>query len=230
MKKNRHKHQCEICKEKFNLKDLYPIALLRESVKKTFKEDYPDHNEKGYLCLPDSRRVNAQYFKGFILKERGKLSALEEEVLESLKDQDVLAENPNLEYEQTLTIGEKIADKMARFGGSWYFIFIFVTTILGWMFLNASQFFTDAFDPYPFILLNLVLSCLAAFQAPIIMMSQNRQAEKDRIKMDEDYMVNLKAELQIRQINAKLELFMKQTFENMYELFQLFEEKSEIKK
>jgi CRP/FNR family cyclic AMP-dependent transcriptional regulator len=112
--------------------------------------------------------------------------------------------NLNIEEEERLTLGNRIADRVAAFGGSWTFIIAFGVVLCAWMALNVYL-ATHAFDPYPFILLNLVLSTLAALQAPVIMMSQNRQAAKDRLKADLDYEVNLKAELEVAQLHNKLE-------------------------
>ena len=115
-----------------------------------------------------------------------------------------VSRNPNVEEEESLTFGQRIADRVATFGGSWTFIIIFGVILVGWMAVNVYM-ATRSFDPYPFILLNLVLSTLAALQAPVIMMSQNRQASKDRLKSDLDYEVNLKAELEVAQLHNKVD-------------------------
>lgn len=116
-----------------------------------------------------------------------------------------VSRNLNEEEEERLTFGERIADRVAAFGGSWTFILLFGAFLLGWMLTNAFILASRAFDPFPFILLNLALSALAALQAPVIMMSQNRQASKDRLKADLDYQVNLKAELEIAQLHGKID-------------------------
>ena len=104
-----------------------------------------------------------------------------------------------------MTLGEKMADKIAQFGGSWTFILIFFGSILFWIGINVYWYNNQGFDPYPYILLNLVLSCLASIQAPIILMSQNRQAQKDRIRSEHDYQINLKAELEIKLLSEKMD-------------------------
>lgn len=111
---------------------------------------------------------------------------------------------------ETQTFGERLADKVASFGGSWYFIILFVSILISWVTLNGIMIthLGHTFDPYPYILLNLILSMMASFQAPIIMMSQNRRAEKDRIMAEHDYSINLKAELEIAEVNAKLDKLM----------------------
>ena len=113
--------------------------------------------------------------------------------------------NPNVEEEERLTFGERIADKVASFGGSWTFIITFGVVLLLWITVNSILLAAHPFDPYPYILLNLFLSMLAALQAPVIMMSQNRQSTKDRLKADLDYEVNMKAELEVAQLHRKID-------------------------
>ncbi|MFN3850064.1 MAG: DUF1003 domain-containing protein [Spirosomataceae bacterium] len=129
------------------------------------------------------------------------LSDLEYEVLMDLRSIDKISDEKN----DTLSLGQRLSDKIADFGGSWTFITIFMVILISWMIINAVFLKSSAFDPYPFILLNLVLSCIAALQAPIIMMSQNRQEEKDRERAKKDYQINLRAELEIRLLHQKLD-------------------------
>ncbi len=131
-----------------------------------------------------------------------------------------VARNINIAYDATLTTGQRIADRVASFGGSWTFILIFMSVLIGWIILNAFLLVSKPFDPYPFILLNLVLSMLAAFQAPIIMMSQNRQAAKDRLDAEHDYEVNLKAEMEIEQLHVKLDDLREQRWAELVEMQQ----------
>jgi CRP/FNR family transcriptional regulator, cyclic AMP receptor protein len=113
--------------------------------------------------------------------------------------------NPNVEEEERLTLGHRVADKVASFGGSWTFIFIFALILISWVTVNSALVLRHPFDPYPYILLNLFLSMLAAIQAPVIMMSQNRQAAKDRLKGELDYRVDTKAELEIAHLHRKVD-------------------------
>jgi uncharacterized membrane protein/uncharacterized membrane protein YeaQ/YmgE (transglycosylase-associated protein family) len=132
-----------------------------------------------------------------------RLSALERQVVERVLGRVRPPRDAEAAFRAQLPFGARVADKVARFGGSWTFLGFFFAFMLGWMFLNVT---TDRpVDPYPFILLNLVLSCLAAVQAPVIMMSQNRQSERDRFDARQDYEVNLRAELQIAEIHQKLD-------------------------
>ena len=133
--------------------------------------------------------------------ETGKLE--EEEVLHLLL-QEKVAKNINTVSDSRLSFGDRMADNIAKFAGSWRFIIIFVVCLIGWIALNAAM-LLHAFDPYPFILLNLMLSCVAAIQAPVIMMSQNRQEEKDRLRAQNDYKVNLKSEVIIEDLHEKID-------------------------
>jgi len=209
---------CEICKKEFPYNKLFPIKLIRNSILENLKTTYPDINQDGFICFPDLRELRADYIESMLRKNKGALSSFEKEVLDSLATQVVLAENVNKKFEKKLTFGQKMADKVAQFGGSWKFIFSFLILILVWMILNTFFVERDGFDPYPFILLNLVLSCLAAIQAPLILMSQNRQAQRDRVQANEEYCTNLKAELEIQHLHSKLDLFMKNQWESLVEL------------
>lgn len=130
---------------------------------------------------------------------------MDQDVVEAIRDNSILSENIKENSLKPLTTGDRIADKVASFGGSWTFIISFFIFLLAWMFLNFWMLHNKGFDPYPFILLNLILSCLAAIQAPIIMMSQNRQEDKDRDRAEHDYKINLKAELEIKLLSEKID-------------------------
>jgi uncharacterized membrane protein len=138
-----------------------------------------------------------------LLKQIQELSERERRVIGSWLKRKPVSQDINQQFREQLTLGQRLADRVASFGGSWTFIFLFLTAMTIWMMINADR--TEAFDPFPFILLNLILSCLAALQAPVIMMSQNRQAAKDRLEAHYDYEVNMKAEMEIMDLHAKLD-------------------------
>ena len=209
---------CQICKQEFSYNKLFPINMIRNSLLETIRNDHPDIDTNGFICYPDLREIRTEYIEKLIKKDKGALTSFEKEVLDSLSSQDILAENVNKKFEKKLTFGQRMADRVARFGGSWKFILSFLALLVVWMILNTFFVRNEGFDPYPFILLNLVLSCLAALQAPIIMMSQNRQAERDRLQANEEYCTNLKAELEIQHLQSKLDLFMKNQWESLLEL------------
>ena len=146
--------------------------------------------------------------EAIVKTEVGQMTELEQQVLEKMKSNKFVADNVEPELEREYTFAERLSDKIAEFGGSWKFIISFLLMMTVWMALNVFLYHEKGFDPYPFILLNLVLSCLAALQAPIIMMSQNRQEDKDRVRSEHDYQVNLSAELQIRMLHEKLDYLM----------------------
>ncbi|GEP51092.1 hypothetical protein FNO01nite_17640 [Flavobacterium noncentrifugens] len=141
-------------------------------------------------------------------------------VKNSIEAEELIVHNlahPDIE---NLTKGEKISDRVAQFGGSWKFIISFFVILIVWIIFNVLAMGTYKFDPYPFILMNLILSCLAALQAPIIMMSQNRQEQKDRIRSENDYLINLKAEMQIRSLNQKIDLLLEEEIKTLFDVQQ----------
>jgi uncharacterized membrane protein len=141
--------------------------------------------------------------------------------MRSLKEQETISKNINTEFERRLTFGERVADRVAEFGGSWRFIISFFFVLVAWIAINSIVLLLRPFDPYPFILLNLVLSCLAAIQAPIILMSQNREESKDRLRSEHDYRVNLKAELEIRALGEKIDHLVSHQWQRLLEIQQI---------
>jgi uncharacterized membrane protein len=151
-------------------------------------------------------------------KERSELSRLDQAVISSIAKQETLSEDVDTAFDQHLSVGDRWADRIAAFGGSWTFIGSFAGVLLIWIAINVSSLFREPFDPYPFILLNLLLSCLAAVQAPIIMMSQNRQEARDRLRSENDYRVNLKAELEIRHLHEKIDHLIGRQWDRLAEI------------
>ncbi len=168
------------------------------------KKEYPDFSTEDCIAVNELNLYRQKYISNYLSTEIGALSAMEKNVISSLKEDKSIVSI--VEDEQEIrTLGQKVADKVADFGGSWTFIISFVIFISVWIGANVYIFLNKGFDPYPFILLNLILSCVAALQAPVIMMSQNRQEEKDRNRAKKDYMINLKSELEIRLIHDKID-------------------------
>ncbi|GAB3414970.1 DUF1003 domain-containing protein [Niabella aquatica] len=178
---------------------------IREAIFEFIKKDYPGFTRDQYISFAELNRYRRLYLTYLIEEEKGELATIDRDVMDAIKNNSILSENIQDEMEKDLTVGQIIADKVAAFGGSWTFIIIFFLFILVWMAINMWILTKKAFDPYPFILLNLILSCLAAIQAPIIMMSQNRQEEKDRRRAEHDYKINLKAELEIKLLSEKID-------------------------
>jgi uncharacterized membrane protein len=215
------KYTCEICKKEFIKQKVFPLNMVRDSILNLAKESYQNINENGYICDDDLKILRTKFIENNLKAHKGDLSKLDEMVINSLKEYDLVTENINKKFEKKLSFGEKIADKVALFGGSWKFIIIFILFIVFWMTYNTISLFRNPVDPYPYILLNLILSSLAAIQAPVIMMSQNRQSQKDRMQSDDDYLTNLKSELEIRQLHIKLDQFMKNQWDQLLEIQQI---------
>ena len=163
-------------------------------------------------------RYRGQYVHSLLESEKGELTSLENEVLTSLRDHETLSKNVDTEFEGEWTLGERLADRIATFGGSWTFLIVFGFFLAVWIGVNSFILYAHPPDPYPYILLNLILSCLAAIQAPVIMMSQNRQEAKDRLRSEHDYQVNLKAELEIRHLHEKLDHLLSHQWERLAQI------------
>jgi len=149
--------------------------------------------------------------------EKSKVAKLQDIVAKTIEQEKLITENLLHPPEEVLTKGQKISDKVASFGGSWAFISSFFIILVAWIIFNTMSSKNLEFDPYPFILMSLILSCIAALQAPIIMMSQNRQEEKDRKRSENDYLVNLKSELEIKALHEKMDLLLEEQIKILFE-------------
>ena len=178
---------------------------IREGVFKLIQTEFPDFSADSVISLPELNYYRRLYLTKLVEQEKGELALIDLDVMQAIRDNSILSENIQEGPDSQISRGEKLADKIAFFGGSWTFIILFFSFLLLWILVNVWLLTTKAFDPYPFILLNLILSCLAAIQAPIIMMSQNRQEQKDRQRSENDYKINLKAELEIKLLSEKVD-------------------------
>jgi uncharacterized membrane protein len=199
---------------------LIPVAMLRPAIAECVRKDHPDLPDTAVISERALAKYRLQHLADLLRAEHGELSELDRQVTESIAQQEIIAQDVDKQFEQRLSFGDKVADQVARFGGSWRFLISFAVVLAAWIALNAV-FGGKAFDPFPFILLNLVLSCLAAVQAPIIMMSQRRQEERDRARADNDYRVNLKAELEIRYLHDKLDHLTTRQWDRLIEIQQM---------
>ncbi len=181
----------------------------------------PDWSPQGFICIADLNRYRAEYVKDVIKADKGELSKLEEQVVVSMKELAFLSQNINVEYERQRSFGEIMADRLADFGDSWLFIGIFCGVLIIWPVMNSVALMMKPFDPYPYIFLNLVLSRLAAMQAPVILMSQNREEVRDRLHAEQDYRVNLKAELDIRHLHEKIDHLLMNQWQRLMEIQQI---------
>ncbi|RDI13379.1 DUF1003 domain-containing protein [Flavobacterium sp. AG291] len=210
----------DISGKEFPNKEKVPAKLVRQPILDEIKKDAPNFDDSCSLSIGELNQYRSRYIADFLRKEVGELSEMETRVIDSLKNDKLLSDNPD-DSDSNITFGQHVADKVASFGGSWTFIMLFVGFLLGWIGLNVFILLNKGFDPYPFILLNLILSCVAALQAPVIMMSQNRQNEKDREKAQNDYMVNLKSELEIRMLHEKIDHLIMHQEQSLIEIQQI---------
>jgi uncharacterized membrane protein len=192
---NKTKRFCQICQRTAPQVKLVPAGVVRPVIADMIRKNFPAWDESGFVCEDELKKFRYDYLYQVLEDEKGELSNLEKEVIHTLNEFETLVANVDQEYDAKLTFGQRVSDRIAMFGGSWRFISLFGLVILGWIAINSFLMLARPFDPYPFILLNLVLSCLAAIQAPVIMMSQNRQESRDRKRAEYDYKINLKAEL-----------------------------------
>lgn len=185
--------------------ELVHAGTIRTSILKLIQTEHPKFTENDTLAQHELNQYSVRYIEQFIRNDLKELKHLNHHVLNALRNESTLTNALERESESSLSTGQRWADRVANFGGSWTFIISFAGFLILWILTNVLFLTQKAFDPYPFILLNLILSCLAAIQAPIIMMSQNRQEEKDRERAKNDYMINLKSELEIRLLHEKVD-------------------------
>ena len=225
------KKVCQICGKQESQTVILPAIIVRSSIEDLIKIKYPQWDKNGFICKEDLQTYRKEYLQKLLVDEKGELSHLEKDVINKLTEYESISANIEKEFISELTFGQRLSDHIAAFGGSWKFIIIFSLIILLWISINAFILLTKPFDPYPFILLNLLLSCLAAIQAPIIMMSQNRQESRDRNRAEQDYKINLKSELELRQLHQKVDHLLIQQWERMTEIQEMqLEMLEEIKK
>jgi len=208
---------CQFCGNE-HAADLRPGVLVRPALGELIEKETGKWAEDGWICIADLQKFRNRYVQKLLREEKGELSSLEEEVIASLHQQEILASNPEEELQSGLTTGQRLADYMASLAGSWPFLIAFGGVLVVWIAINSLALIIQPFDPYPFILLNLALSCLAAIQAPIIMMSQGRQETRDRLHAMRDYQVNLKAELEIRHLHQKMDHLLSHQWERLVEI------------
>ncbi|ATB69478.1 hypothetical protein SJPD1_1368 [Sulfurospirillum diekertiae] len=208
----------DISGKSFPLTERISSKAIRGSILKYIQEANPSFNEQSYLANTELNIFREKYITDYLTQELGQLSTLEHKVIDSFQNHSILTDNIEDDDKTTLSFGQRIADKVATFGGSWTFIISFCSFLMIWILVNVYWFHNQGFDPYPYILLNLILSCIAALQAPVIMMSQNRQEEKDRIRAKNDYMINLKSELEIRMLHEKIDHLIMHQQEELLEI------------
>lgn len=209
---------CHVCERVLPRDALRPFELVRPGVSDEIAAMRPGWEDGMSVCGRDLAEARRRHVERLLEAERGEVGDIEREVAETLASRGLVAENPVEETEGRMSPGDRIADRVAAFGGSWTFILGFLGVLVVWIGLNTLHVLRAPFDPYPFILLNLMLSMIAALQAPVIMMSQRRQEQKDRARAENDYRVNLKAELEVRQLHEKMDHLLAHQWERLAEL------------
>jgi uncharacterized membrane protein len=210
---------CALTGKRMSRAQLVPLDLVNRQIADRIRSDHPDLDSDALVSRAEIDRYRAAYVEELLLTERGELSELDRQVAQSLARGELISEDLETGEPSRRTFGERASDLLASFGGSWSFLIVFGVGMSVWIAINLHA--AKAFDPYPFILLNLVLSCIAAIQAPIIMMSQKRQEAKDRLRSENDYRVNLKAEFEIRHLHEKLDHLINRQWERLAEIQQI---------
>ncbi len=218
MNKKNECSQCLVCGKSYPIKNLTPIGSVRKAITEEISHDFPDCLPQNYICQPDLGKYRMQYVHSSLKSEKGEVSDLEYELIKSMQQHELITKDVDTTLEQEWTFGERLADKIATFGGSWTFLIFFAIFLAIWIIINTVVMVAHPADPYPFILLNLILSCIAAIQAPVIMMSQNRQETKDRLRSENDYQINLKAELEIQHLHEKIDHLLLHQWDRLAEI------------
>jgi uncharacterized membrane protein len=212
---------CILCNQERPAELSAATASLRPSIAEDIRQRHAAlWRSDGRICRRCLDVERSAYVLDQLEHERGELSEIEAEVARKAAVHMAVAEHIDTQFGREMTFGQRIADQVAAIGGSWPFVIGFCAVLLTWVAFNSLVLRTGAFDPYPYILLNLVLSCLAALQAPVIIMSQNRAAARDRLEADEDYKINLKAELEIASLHDKIDHLLHVQWERMVEIQQ----------
>lgn len=212
--------KCFITGKVMDKSELISASSIRKNLTSFIKRDYPDFSENSFVSPAALQTYRKRYLESIMEDEIGELDKVEKEVINAIEKHEIISENVDTNQDGSMSMGQRLADRVASFGGSWSFIMIFGFIILFWIVIN-SDLLANGFDRYPYILLNLILSCLAALQAPVIMMSQNRKELKDRTRSEHDYKVNLKAELEIRLLHEKMDHLMIFQTQRIMELQQI---------
>jgi uncharacterized membrane protein len=219
------KMNCPLCGTLVEGRTLASPQKLENRILDLIKKDRPEWEAKRGICPNCLEQYRAKKFVDYLEAEYQKLSEIEHSIVSKITRRGRVSRVVHTEFDAKMTFGERVADKVAQFGGSWSFIGLFGGILITWMILNTWVFLRHPFDPYPFILLNLVLSTIAALQAPVIMMSQNRQAAKDRMHAQQDYEINLMAEIEIRDLHDKLDSL---RFKQWHELWHIQKRQIEL--
>jgi uncharacterized membrane protein len=217
-----HDRRCCLCERTGRRSTMIPAEVVRPQIAQHMAAHFGDRwTGSGYVCRECLNVQRLDFVTSRLTEEKGQLSDVEREVAKKAGLHLTIARDIDAQFQRDVTFGQRAADAVARVGGSWTFVLGFMVFIVAWMIANTLALRHGSFDPYPYILLNLVLSCLAALQAPVILMSQNRQTERDRVESSHDYETDLKAEIEIASMHDKLDHLLHAQWERMVELQQM---------
>jgi len=211
----------DMSKEHFPVSQIVEARSISDHILTFIQFEYPDFKDNSNMSLGELNAWRVKFIASKLKRQVGELSSLEKMVIDTISNETQISNLAITQDNTPLTVGQRMADKVASFGGSWTFISSFGFFLFVWIVINATLLMNKGFDPYPYILLNLILSCIAALQAPIIMMSQNRQEEKDRERSKMDYMINLKSELEIRTLHEKIDHLIIHQQRDLFEIQQV---------
>ena len=219
--------ECQLTHQQVSLTQAIPIHSISPTILEYIKRTNETLPSEGYVSLQAVNLMRKKHLEEIITQEQGKLSKLKQELTQELNEKGLLSRNFYQDYKEKLSFGDRVADKVAVFGGSWGFIGIFLFFVLLWGVINTALFLHNPFDPYPYIFLNLLLAVVASLQAPVIMMSQNRQEIRDHYQSQNDYLVNLKSEIEIQNLHEKTDLLLAQQWQQYLEIQQNIDELEE---
>ncbi|MFH0869679.1 MAG: DUF1003 domain-containing protein [archaeon] len=211
---------CHVTKQKKRLSEVVPGAMIRPGIVDAIRKNHPDFSHDSFISRDVLKGYRQEYIESMLKTEKGELTEIDKEVVKSMVEHEILVKKQEDDLKKQSSFGQKVSDKFASIGGSWAFVCSFMGVLVIWVVFNSVRFFTH-FDPAPFILLNLVLSCIAAIQAPIIMMSQNRQEARVRLRSENDYKTDLKAELEIRHLHEKIDHLTRVQWQRLLEIQQM---------
>ena len=209
---------CRICGLQKEKSELVPADRIPASIVDSITREYQAWLPEGYICQTDLNRFRIQYVRDVVEHEKNGYASLERTIDNDMRVEDHLPKNDNVEYEKSMTFGEHLSDTLAGFAGSWTFLLVFAGLLFLWVLLNSYILILRPFDPYPFILLNLVLSIIAATQAPVIIMSQNRQEVRDRLHAERDFQVSIHTDTEIHRLHKKMDYLMTDQGQKLLEI------------
>ena len=213
------KVKCIISGNEKLMTECYKASELPDNLLKLIQTKFPSIQPTDYISIDEVQPFGRKLLEKIIEEEISEMSRIDEIISNTVKQEEKISRDIDEEFETKLSFADKLSDRIASFGGSWRFIIIFGIILFVWIIINMMV--VKPFDPFPFILMNLILSTIAALQAPVIMMSQNRQETKDRLRSRHDYMVNLKAEIEISSLNEKLDRLLKERWTRLLEVQQI---------